>query len=409
MSSPGLRAIQGAGSSQVNPTRVDIGLDELTAALGAQVSVDFAPGFRLDSADDDAALLDEAIRTATGADHVVVFLGLPVQAESEGFDRTTMDLPANQITLLQRVSAVHDSVIVVLVGGSTVQMSTWDHRAAAILNCWLSGQASGGAVADLLTGAANPSGKLAETIPVRLEDNSSYLNFPGDPGVVRYGEGVFVGYRGYDKSVVDVSYPFGYGLSYTSFTIGGVTATVSGSVAGGDLSVAVSATVTNIGAVAGAEVVQVYVGDLESEVARPVRELKGFAKVVLEPGASTSVTVDLDERAFAYWSQRLGRWAVEAGEFEIAVGSSSRDIADQVLVTIDAPSVAAPLSVDSTLHEWLADERGRELLSGAPAAGTILHDPELVKIIGTFPMSSLAAFGQMGWSRDQLDQLVAAL
>ncbi len=340
---------------------------------------------------------------------MVVFLGLPVQAESEGFDRTTMDLPANQLSLLQRVSAANDSVVVVLVGGSTVQMSTWDHRAAAILNCWLSGQASGGAVADLLTGVANPSGKLAETIPVRLEDNSSYLNFPGDPGVVRYGEGVFVGYRGYDKSVVDVSYPFGYGLSYTAFTIGGVTAAVSGSVAGGDLSVAVSATVTNIGEVAGAEVVQVYVGDLESEVARPVRELKGFAKVDLEPGASTTVTVDLDERAFAYWSQRLGRWAVEAGEFEIAVGSSSRDIADQVVLSIDAPSVAGPLSVDSTLHEWLADERGRELLSSAPGAGTILKDPELVKIIGTFPMSSLAAFGQMGWSRDQLDQLIAAL
>ena len=400
---------QGAGSSQVNPTRVDIPLDELTAALGAQVSVDFAAGFTLDSAEEDVTLLDEAIRTATGADHVVVFLGLPVQAESEGFDRTTMDLPANQLSLLQRVSAVHDSVVVVLVGGSTVQMSTWDHRAAAIVNCWLSGQASGGAVADLLTGVANPSGKLAETIPVRLEDNSSYLNFPGDPGVVRYGEGVFVGYRGYDKSVVDVSYPFGYGLSYTSFTIGGVTAAVSGSVAGGDLSVAVSATVTNIGEVAGAEVVQVYVGDLESEVARPVRELKGFAKVALEPGASTTVTVDLDERAFAYWSQRLGRWAVEAGEFEIAVGSSSRDIADQVVLSIDAPSVAGPLGVDSTLHEWLADERGRELLSGAPGAGRILQDPELIKIIGTFPMSSLAAFGQMGWSRDQLDQLIAAL
>jgi beta-glucosidase len=400
---------QGAGSSQVNPTLLDTGLDELTAAFGPQVSVDFAAGFPLNTAEDDAALVDEAVRTATGADHVVVFMGLPVQAESEGFDRTTMELPANQITLLQRVSAVSDSVIVVLVGGSTVQMSTWDHRAAAILNCWLSGQASGGAVADLLTGVANPSGKLAETIPVRLEDSSSYLNFPGDPGVVRYGEGVFVGYRGYDKSAVDVSYPFGYGLSYTSFTIDAVRATASGSVANADLSVAVSATVTNTGPVAGAEVVQVYVGDLESEVARPVRELKGFAKVALEPGASATVTIDLDERAFAYWSQRHGRWAVEAGEFEIAVGSSSRDLADQIVITIDAPSVAGPLGVDSTLHEWLADDRGRELLSGAPGAGTILKDPELVKIIGTFPMSSLASFGQLGWSRDQLDQLVAAL
>ncbi|HEY5978882.1 MAG TPA: glycoside hydrolase family 3 C-terminal domain-containing protein [Microlunatus sp.] len=400
---------QGAGSSQVNPTRVDIPLDELSAAFGTGVTVDFAPGFLLNSVEDDDALLVEAIATATDADHVVVFLGLPVQSESEGFDRTTMELPANQITLLQRISAVSDSVVVVLVGGSTVQLSTWDHRAAAILNCWLSGQASGGAVADLLTGAANPSGKLAETIPIRLEDNSSFLNFPGDPGVVRYGEGVFVGYRGYDKAVVDVSYPFGYGLSYTSFSIGDVSASVSGSVADGDLSVAVIATVTNIGSVAGAEVVQVYVGDLESEVARPVRELKGFVRVGLEPGASTTVTVHLDERAFAYWSVRLGRWAVEAGEFEIAVGSSSRDIADQVVVSIDAPSVAAPLGVDSTLHEWLADDRGRELLSGAPGSGTILQDPELIKIVGTFPMSSLAAFGQMGWSRDQLDQLIAAL
>jgi beta-glucosidase len=400
---------QGAGSSQVNPTKIDIPLQELTAALGPEVTVDFAPGFRLDSAETDPVLVDEAVGTATGADHVVVFLGLPAQAESEGFDRTTMDLPGNQLALLERVAAVSDSVIVVLAGGSTVTMAAWDHRATAILNCWLSGQAAGGAVADLLTGDANPSGKLAESIPVRLEDNSSFLNFPGDPGVVRYGEGVFVGYRGYDKAKIDVAYPFGYGLSYTRFSIGDLTANVDGSVDGGDLAVTVNATVTNVGDVAGAEVVQVYVGDLASEVARPVRELKGFARVGLEPGASTTVSVSLDERAFAYWSQRLGRWAVEAGDFEIAVGSSSRDIADQVVITLDAPSIAAPLGVGSTLEEWLADERGRALLASAGGAGKIMNDPELIKVIGNFPMSSLAAFGQMGWSREQLDELVAAL
>ena len=308
------------------------------------------------------------------------------------------------------MAAVNDQVVVVLVGGSTVQMSTWDHRAAAVLNCWLSGQASGGAVSDLLTGAANPSGKLAETMPVRLEDNSSYLNFPGDPGVVRYGEGVFVGYRGYDKAALDVSYPFGYGLSYTTFAISDVEAIVDGSVEGGDLSVTVNAVVTNTGELTGAEVVQVYVGDLESEVARPIRELKGFARVGLEPGASTTVSIDLDERAFAFWSERHGRWAVEAGDFEIAVGSSSRDIADQVVITLDAPSLAAPLTAESTLQEWLADEQGRAVLTtAAQQAGGILADEELIKVIGNFPMSSLAAFGQLGWSRAKLDELVASL
>lgn len=401
---------QGAGSSQVNPTRVDVPLEELMAAFGPQVAVDFAAGFRLDAEAVDPALAEEAIRTARGADHVVLFIGLPAQAESEGFDRTTMALPANQLSLLEQIAATNDQVVVVLVGGSTVEMASWDHRVAAVLNCWLSGQASGGAVADLLTGSANPSGKLAETIPIRLEDNSSYLNFPGDPGVVRYGEGIFVGYRGYDKGAVDVSYPFGYGLSYTSFAISEVEVIVDGSVDGGDLAVTVNAVVTNTGDLAGAEVVQVYVGDLESSAARPVRELKGFARVGLEPGASTLVSIALDERAFAFWSQRHGRWAVEAGAFEIAVGSSSRDIADQVVITLDAPSLAAPLSASSTLEEWLADPRGREVLTAAAdRAGGILADQEAIKVIGNFPMSSLAAFGQLGWSRAKLDELVAAL
>ena len=271
-------------------------------------------------------------------------------------------------------------------------------------------RASGGAVADLLTGAANPSGKLAETIPMRIEDCSSYLNFPGEEGVVRYGEGVFVGYRGYDASALEVSYPFGYGLSYTTFAISDVAAIVDGSVEGGDLAVTVNAVVTNTGEVTGAEVVQVYVGDLESEVVRPVRELKGFARVGLEPGASTMISVVLDERAFAYWSSRHGRWTVEAGEFVIAVGSSSRDVAHEVAVTLDAPSVAAKLSLESTLQEWLADERGRAALTAAAGdSGAILTDGELVKIIGNFPMVRLAAFGQMGWSRTKLLELLAAL
>ena len=398
---------QGAGSSQVNPTRVDVPLEELATALGAAVTVEFAAGFGLDTTADDAALQAEAVALADRADHIVVFLGLPASAESEGFDRTHMDLPENQVALLDALAAGHDRIAVVLVGGSTVRMSTWDHQVAAVLTCWLSGQASGGAVADLLTGGANPSGKLAETIPLRLEDNSSYLNFPGDSGIVRYGEGLFVGYRGYDACKQVVSYPFGHGLSYTTFSISSLRVDTAGSVTGGDLAVTVTATVANTGSVAGAEVVQVYVADLVSEVARPVRELKGFAKVALAPGQSAEVSIGLDERAFAFWSVRHGRWAVEAGEFEIAVGSSSRTLVERTVVELDAPSLAAPLSADSTLHEWLADERGHALLSSNEAP--VLKDPELIKVIGTMPMSTLAAFGPLALSRQQLQELVEQL
>ena len=402
---------QGAGSSQVNPTRLDLPLDELQVALGEGVDVRFAAGFVIAEGGENnqsAALREEAVTLAGQCDHVVVFLGLPPAAESEGFDRTHIKLPANQLSLVDALAELGKPVIVVLANGSVVQLSTWEHKVAAILECWLSGQAAGGAAVDLLLGKANPSGKLAETIPLRLEDNSSYLNFPGDPGVVRYGEGIFIGYRAYDRGDQSVSYPFGFGLSYTSFDISDVQVEVTGSVAGGDLSVEVTATVTNTGSTAGAEVVQVYVGDVESTVARPVRELKGFTKVALAPGESTSVSITLLERAFAFWSTQWNRWAVEAGEFEIAVGSSSRDLVATNTVTLDAPSLALPLGPSSTLHEWLADERGAALLRAQQPTPTILGDPELIKVIGTMPMETLAAF-KMGFDHDTLQRLVTEL
>jgi beta-glucosidase len=284
--------------------------------------------------------------------------------------------------------------------------STWQDKAAAILECWLSGQAAGGAAADLLLGTVNPSGKLAETIPVRLQDSTSYLNFPGDSGSVRYGEGIFIGYRGYDATDLEVSYPFGFGLSYTTFEISDLEVSQQGSVEGGDLAVEAAVTVTNTGQTAGAEVVQVYVRDIESSVARPIRELKGFAKVWLQPGESQRVTIGLDERSFAFWSIRLGRWVVEGGEFEIAVGSSSRDLAVSQTITIDAPSIAPRLDADSTLQEWLADIVGGRLLSGLGVP--MFDDPERVKAVGTMPLRTLANFGR-GLVHDKLDELVAEL
>jgi beta-glucosidase len=398
---------QGAGSSQVNPTRLDMALEELQSALAGRAEVRFAAGFGIGTTDDDEQLLQEAVELASGADHVVVFLGLPGEDESEGFDRTHIDLPANQLVLLHALAEVHDRLIVILANGGVVRVSTWEDRVAAILECWLSGQAAGGAAVDLLLGVANPSGKLAETIPVRLQDNSSYLNFPGEEGIVQYGEGIFIGYRGYDTLIQPVSYPFGFGLSYTSFRIDDVDVSITGSVADGDLAVTVTASVTNTGRRSGAEVVQVYVGDIEASVARPLRELKGFVKVHLEPGETQQVSCQLDERAFAFWSRRFQRWVVESGEFMIAVGSSSRDLIATETITLDAPRLALPLGPDSTLHEWLEDERGRELISKRDMR--LLQDPELIKVIGTMPMHTLAAFGGMALSHQELNELVAEL
>jgi beta-glucosidase len=244
---------QGAGSSQVNPTSVDVPLEELRAAVPAGVHVTHAPGFTLGDASPDASgLRAAALELARSAEVVVLFLGLPPAAESEGFDRTHLDLPADQLALLEAVTQVHSRVVVVLANGAVVRTSPWEGDVAAVLECWLGGQAAGGAVADLLTGAANPAGKLAETIPLRLEDSSSYLNFPGDSQVVHYGEGVFVGYRGHDELGLEVGHPFGFGLSYTTFEVGPPEVTVDGSVAAGDLRVEVTARVENTGGRAGA-------------------------------------------------------------------------------------------------------------------------------------------------------------
>ena len=398
---------QGAGSSQVNPTRVDAALEELQSAFAGRAEVRFAAGFGVGTTDNDEQLMQEAVELASGADHVLVFLGLPGEDESEGFDRTHIDLPANQLVLLHALAEVHDRLIVILANGGVVRVSTWEDRVAAILECWLSGQAAGGAATDLLLGVANPSGKLAETIPVRLQDNSSYLNFPGEEGVVQYGEGIFIGYRAYDTLIQHVSYPFGFGLSYTSFRIDNVESSIAGSVADGDLAVTVTASVTNTGRRAGAEVVQVYVGDVEASVARPLRELKGFVKVNLEPGETQQVSCQLDQRAFAFWSRRFQQWVVESGEFMIAVGSSSRDLVAIETITLDAPRLSLPLGPNSTLHEWLEDERGRELLTKRDVR--LLQDPELIKVIGTMPMHTLAAFEGMALSHDELEELVAEL
>ena len=360
---------QGGGSSHITPTKMTSFLDTLAER---DIKADFAPGFTLDMEPADPALESEAVETAKNADVVLMFLGLPEAAESEGFDRDTLDMPAKQIALLEQVAATNQNVVVVLSNGSVVSMAPWAKNAKGILESWLLGQAGGLALADVIFGQVSPSGKLTQSIPLDINDDPSMLNWPGEEGHVDYGEGVFVGYRYYDTYGKSVDYPFGYGLSYATFEITGVAVAKTGA-----NTATVTATVTNTSDVDAAETVQVYVAPGKADVARPKHELKGFTKVFLKAGESKTVTIDLDERAFAYWSEKYNDWHVEAGEYAIEVGVSSRDIADTVAVALDGDGRTQPLTEWSTYGEWEADPFGAKIVAAVAAAGETGELPKL--------------------------------
>ncbi|GAA2159623.1 glycoside hydrolase family 3 C-terminal domain-containing protein [Actinomadura napierensis] len=385
---------QGAGSSQVTPSRVDNAWDALTAAAGEHLRMTFVPGFVL-SGEQKEDLLDEAVRAAAAADVAVVFLGLPEGEESEGFDREHLDLPQVQLRLLEAVARANPNVVVVLANGGAVRVTTWERHARAILEGWLAGQAGGGAIADLLFGLANPCGRLAETVPLRLQDTPCHLDFPGSAGTVSYGERIYVGYRYYDAKDMPVGYPFGHGLSYTTFAYSDLDATVEGE--GEDVVVRVRLTVANTGPVPGKEVVQVYLGDAESSVDRPVRELKAFAKVELAPGGSAPVEFALTARDLSFYSTVHGRWVLESGDFEVAVGASSRDLRLTATVAVTAPPLRHPLDWHSTVGDWLAHPdagpRLREVLSAAEGSA-VASDPAILRMVESLPLNRLVQMSQ---------------
>lgn len=325
--------IQGGGSSHINNTSIESALDV------AGDSVSYAQGFHIDEETTDETLLQEAITLAKESDVAVIFAGLPDSFESEGFDRTHLNMPANQNELIARISEVQPNVVVVLHSGSPIAMP-WLDKVAGVLQMYLAGQASGGAAVNLLFGDATPCGKLAETFPLHLEDNPSYLNFPGNREKVCYQEGVFIGYRYYDKKKMDVLFPFGYGLSYTDFTYSNMKVTVNGKNAA-DVDVIketdeiiVSADITNTGNCDGAEIVQLYIKNPVVYEIRPEKELRDFAKVFLKAGETKAVTFTLNARAFSYYETRIHDWYAESGDYEILLASSSRDIRLQDTVSI---------------------------------------------------------------------------
>lgn len=312
---------QGAGSSHINATKIV----SFTDALDANgVNYEYADGYRMKGEGYSDVRLEKAIKIAKGKDAVVVFIGLTDAFESEGYDRTRLSMPAAHNELVEELCKVNDNVIVVLSCGAPVLVKKWRNDVNAILNMYIGGQATGEAAYDVLFGNVNPSGKLAETFPRKNKDNIVAKYFPMGPRTCEYRESIYVGYRYFDKANKPVRYLFGYGLSYTEFEYSNLKLSAESINEGTDLTV--SFNVKNIGEVAGAEVAQLYVRDVESTVFRPVKELKGFKKVYLEAGEEKTVTITLDSRAFAYYNVLINDWHIESGSFEIMVGASSRDI-----------------------------------------------------------------------------------
>ncbi len=335
---------QGAGSSVINPTMLSNAYDELVE-LG--VDVTYAQGYYKSAGTKkeqktrmtEAQLTEEAVNVAKNADVAIVFAGLTEDFEGEGYDRETINMPPNHNKLISDVAAANPNTIVVLAGGSVVLMP-WLSEVKGLLNSGLGGQAAGAAVANILTGKVNPSGKTSETYPVSFEANPTFGNYPGGPVTSEHKESVYIGYRYYDSANENVVFPFGFGLSYTTFEYSDIKLSAD-SIKDTD-TLTVSFKVKNTGEVAGAEIAQVYVADKESTIFRPTKELKGYKKVFLNAGEEKEVSVELSKRAFAFYNVNINDWCVESGDFDIMVCASSRDVKLTATVNVEAPACEIP-------------------------------------------------------------------
>ncbi|MEV0341814.1 glycoside hydrolase family 3 C-terminal domain-containing protein [Nocardia sp. NPDC050713] len=394
---------QGGGSSHVNATRVDSFLEALAEHAGR--AVEFAPGFPLDETGDEDSLRDEAVELARASEVTLVFAGLSEAEESEGFDRVTIDLPAAQIELIRAVSAVAPNVVVVLSHGGVVSLEGWHDEVDAIVDGFLLGQAGGSAIADILYGVVNPSGKLAETIPLRIEDTPAFGNFPGEQGHVVYGERLHVGYRSYCTRGVPVRYPFGHGLSYTSFRARDFVV-----VATGDDEARVRLIIDNIGDRDGAHVVQIYVDPTgRSEVQRPARELRAFTKVHVRAGESVEVELVLERRAFAYWDIELSDWVVTPGEYRVILGRDALTVEAEGTVVLVGDRIIRKLTLRSTLQEWfdhpIVGPALLETLQSELLAAVV--QPQALRMLGSLPMQKIANILGLSVPGGALDSLMA--
>lgn len=414
---------QGGGSSHINSSLVESALDAVNFTKNVRKeNITYAKGF--DDARDqtDEALAAEAVEAAKRADVAVIFAGLPDSFESEGYDRKHLRMPDCQNALIEAVAAVQPNTIVVLHNGAPIEMQ-WIHRVKAVLEAYLGGQAVGGAVMNVLYGNTNPSGHLAETFPLRLQDTPCYLNYGGERDKSVYSEGVFVGYRYYTSKDMEVLFPFGHGLSYTTFSYDNLT--VEKKRFRESEALGVSVDVTNTGSRTGKEVVQLYVAPKGGTVIRPVRELKGFEKVELAPGETKTVRFTLDRRAYAYWSAEIHDWHVESGEYEIQIGRNAQDILLSQAVYVESERVIPKVfSLNSTMGEIMADPKGKAVLEQAMASmaggdaqavaeqaqgdGDAISSEMIAAMMESMPLRQLISFVP-GVTREALEQLIGVL
>ena len=407
---------QGGGSSHINSHKVT----SLVDALAGESGITYAQGYSIINDQPDEALIAEAVKAAGAAKVAVIVAGLPDAYESEGYDRTHLRMPACQEALIARVAEANPNTVVVLYNGSPVEMP-WLPKVKAVLEAYLGGQAVGGATKDVLFGCVNPSGRLPESFPLKLEDNPSYLSYGGEKDSAVYHEGIFVGYRYYDKKRMDVLFPFGYGLSYTTFAYSNLRLDKT-SLKDTDL-LTVSVDVKNTGACPGKEVVQLYVSDKESTVFRPVRELKGFEKVALAPGESKTVTFTLCKRAFAYWNVQLHDWHVETGDFAIQIGRSSRDIVLEADVHVESTvALRSHYTTDSIFIDLMNDPKASAILKPmmdtmiagfggerSETEASAISSDMLQALLQYSPLRSVLSFSAGKISFEQLDALLDAL
>ncbi|WP_088831592.1 beta-glucosidase family protein [Paenibacillus tyrfis] len=401
---------QGGGSSHINPTRLDDIYEEMRLAAGAAGSIVYAEGYPLESDDIDDRLLQEAKLAAAQAKAAVIFAGLPERYESEAYDRQHLRIPDNHRKLIEAVAEVQSNVVVVLSNGAPVEMP-WIDRVKGVLEGYLGGQALGGAVAHLLFGDANPCGKLAETFPKQLSHNPSHLNFPGEGDKVEYKEGLFVGYRYYDAKQIEPLFPFGHGLSYTTFEYTGLT--VDKREIRDTETVRIGVRVRNTGELPGKEIVQLYVKDVEVSVIRPEKELKGFEKVELAPGEEKTVEFVLDKRAFAYYNPELQDWHVESGDFEILIGKSSAELVLRKTIrvqstirlkkTVTRNSLVGDLLDDPQLspifREMLRKYSENKVMNALEEDGSDM----MLEFVRNMPLRVLAAFSQGAVTEEMLE------
>lgn len=400
---------QGAGSSHIH---VRHAVGALEAAEGLNIT--YSQGYNSHETQPNEALIAEAVAAAKNADVAVIFAGLPDSFETEGCDRDTMDMPENQNALIHAVAATNTNTVVVLHGGAPIEMP-WVNQISGLLCVHLGGEQIGAATIDLLFGKENPSGHLAETWPIKLADSPSYLNFPGEEGVVTYAEGIFIGYRYYDKKEMDVCFPFGHGLSYTSFAYSNLR--VNHEKITDKDTITVTCDVTNVGSRYGKAAPQLYVSDVQSTVRRPIRELKGFQKVELNPGEIKSVSFELDKRSFAYYEPKCHDWFVESGEFCIEIGDSSRDIRLRTNVYVEG-TVLLPFTITktTTIGQLLRHPKGtgfvQQMMGARQGTANTQNMGEgsekmVQNMMFEMPLGALVSYGRM--SAQQLDGLIAML